>query len=177
MFHPLTWDPLTVHGFGRNGGAGFEQTPTTFPVTEPVELPPPLMLPLDQTSPTMFAVPAPLKVSEEVHDGLSVWTAAPLVPGLRASEVAVAPISIVGPAPSTCIMVVSGRCVAVAVNVVPAIEWLVAVTVRTWLVESPKGQVSVVPAMVQVGTVYRRSFVAYSFMAAYSARLTSVLAM
>ena len=30
---------------------------------------------------------------------------------------------------------------------------------------------------VQVGTVYRRSFVAYSFMAAYSARLTSVLAM
>ena len=34
-----------------------------------------------------------------------------------------------------------------------------------------------VPAVVQVGTVYRRSLVAYSFIAAYSARLTSVLAM
>src|SRR5256714_13642815 len=119
MFHPFTWDPLTVQGFGRNGGAGFEQTPTTFPVTEPVELPPPLMLPLDQTSPTMFAAPAPLNGSEEEHEGLSVWTAAPLVPGLRASEVAGAPISIVGPAPSTRTMVVAGRGVAVAVNGVP----------------------------------------------------------
>ena len=38
MFHPLTWDPLTVQGAGKNGGGGDEHTPTTFPLTEPLEI-------------------------------------------------------------------------------------------------------------------------------------------
>ena len=68
MFHPLTWDPLTVQGAGKNGGGGDEHTPTTFPLTEPLELPPPVMLPFDHTSPIRVAVPFPPKAKEAVHD-------------------------------------------------------------------------------------------------------------
>ena len=122
-----------------------------------MELPPPLTLPFDQTSPTRFAVPLPLKVRELVHEGLSVCTAAPLVPGLRASAVAVAPMPTVGPTPSTCMTVVPTRRVAVAVNVTPAIEWSVGVMISTVPAGSPNGQVSVAPDVEQVGSVSSRS--------------------
>src|SRR5881409_2983021 len=137
MFQPLACAPDTDHGFGRKGGAGLEQTPTTFPVTEPVELPPPLTLPFDQTSPTRFA--------------------APLVPGLRASDVAVAPMRTMGLTPSACMTVVPTPRVAVAVKVTPAMEWSVEVMVSTVPAGSPNGQVSVAPDVEQVGSVSSRS--------------------
>src|SRR6266705_7043552 len=130
MFQPSTCDPETVHGDGRNGGAGFEQTPTALPVTEPSELPPPAMLPFDHTSPTRLAVPLPVKVSEPAHVGLSVWIAAPFAPTCRASAVAVAPTVTYEPKPSTCIMAMPTEWLAVAVKVTPAIEWSADVTVR-----------------------------------------------
>src|SRR5438034_2856478 len=156
MFQPLTCAPETDQGAGRKGGEGLEQTPTTFPVTEPVELPPPLTLPFDHTSPTRLAVPLPPNAGEFVHDGLRVWTAAPLVPGLRASDVAVAPRPTIGAAPSTCITVVPIWWVEVAVNVTPAIEWSAEVIVSTLAAGSPNGQVSIAPDIAQAGTLYRR---------------------
>src|SRR2546430_3743523 len=151
MFQPLTCEPEMDQGAGRKGGEGLEQTPTTFPVTDPVELPPPLTLPFDHTSPTRLAVPLPPNVSEFVHDGLRVWTAAPLVPGLRARDVAVAPTPTMGAAPSTCITVVPTWWVAVAVNVTPAIEWSAEAIVRTLLAGSPNGHVSVTPDIAHAG--------------------------
>jgi hypothetical protein len=102
------------------------QTSTTFPLTEPLATPLSVMLPFDQTSPVTVVVELPVKVSEFPEPlqfpGLRVWIAAPFVPGLRASAVAVAPTSIDDPNPSTCINVIATRCVAVAVKVTPAIE-------------------------------------------------------
>src|SRR6516225_7633496 len=111
MVHPSTCKPVTLQGVGvlRNGVA--PQTATRLPLIDP----PAAALwsktfPFDQTSPVTSVVELPWNVSELPVPplqllGLSVWIAAPLVPVLRASAVAVAPMLIVGPAPTTCIIV------------------------------------------------------------------------
>ena len=110
MFQPLTWAPVTVQGVGVLSAGVVPQTLTTFPLTAP-----PAaalisrMLPFDHTSPVTWVVELPWNVNEVAVPlqlpGLKVWIAAPLVPVPRASAVAVAPIAIVGPEPSTCIIV------------------------------------------------------------------------
>src|SRR6516162_9767252 len=104
MVQPSIWVPVTVHGFGglgvfRNGVA--PHTATTFPLTTP---PAAALLsntfPFDQMSPVSNVVELPWNVSElpaaPPHPpGLRVWIAAPFVPVLRASAVAVAPMLIV----------------------------------------------------------------------------------
>src|SRR5689334_532141 len=111
MFQPFACDPVTVHGVGvlRNGELG--QIATTLPVTEPPAAA--LLsktLPFDHMSPVTSVVELPWKVSELPPEpphplGARVWIAAPFVPVLRASAVAVAPMLIVEPTPTTCITV------------------------------------------------------------------------
>jgi hypothetical protein len=84
------------------------------------------MLPLDQTSPVTFVVEVPVNVNDAPEPlqvpGLRVWMAAPLVPALRATAVAVALTLMVGPAPSTCIIATGIVPVPVTAKVTPAID-------------------------------------------------------
>src|SRR2546421_7243470 len=162
MFQPLTCAPLTVQGVGVLRAGDAPQTSTTFPLTAPpAEALLSRMLPFDHTSPVTWVVELPWKVNDAAVPlqlpGLRVWIAAPLVPVPRASAVAVAPIAIVGPEPSTCIIVTPTWWVAVALNVTPAIEWSTADSVRTWFVSSPYEHESVSAVAVHAGAMYSRS--------------------
>src|SRR5689334_2371523 len=110
MLKPFVWFPLIVQLFGvfRNGALG--QIPMTLPLIDPAFA---LLLsktePLDHTSPVTIVVEVPWNVSElapepEQPPGLNVWMAAPLMPRLRATAVAVAPIGMVLLDPRSCMI-------------------------------------------------------------------------
>src|SRR5262245_9393799 len=100
------------------------------------------MLPFDQMSPVTMVFEVPWNVSElpalGQPAGLSVKIAAPLVPAFLATAVALAPIGIALPAPSTCITVTGIWWRAVTVKLTPAIERLTTVIVSVCDVASLK---------------------------------------
>src|SRR5712664_1797622 len=110
MVQPFVCAPVTVHGVGVIRAGGVPQMSMTLPLMDPPAAA--LLsktLPFDQTSPVTKVLEEPWKVSDwpplpPQPAGARVWIAAPLVPALRATAVAIAEMLMVVEEPSTCMI-------------------------------------------------------------------------